>query len=352
MSDQGQQPGYGSPHQPQGQPGYGDQQGPPQGPPQGQPGYGAPQQGHPPQGHPQQGHPPQQPGYGPPQGPPQGQPGYGAPQQGYPQQQGHPQQGFPQQGFPQQGGYGPQQGYPQQGGYGGGGYPPPPKNSNGKMIGLGIGALLLVVLLVFGITRLAGGGGNEDPTVGPTDNTTEPVTDDPTTDDPTTDPTTDDPTTDPTTDEPAGDAIEIDHGVSVVPAAGWSQTETGDGFVVLEDGESVFYGEAFVPDQVIIAADLADSYMNQLTSEANDANIGEVTAVDAGAGFDAVVQSAQWTVSDSSGSYLYQVTTSVVVRQSDGLVTLATVFFFPDHVDTEQLGQEYGAMSASVLATM
>jgi len=336
VSGQGHQPGHGAPQQPQ-QPGYG--------PPQGQPGYGAPQQGAPQPGYPQQGA--QQPGY------PQQQPGYGAPQgqPGY----GAPQQGHPQQGYPLQQGYG---GYPQ-GGYGGGAYPQPPKKSNGAVIGLAIGALVLVVLLVFGITRLVGGGSDADPAIGPTDGTTAPSTDDPETDDPQTDdPQTDDPETDdpetedPETDEPAGEQIVIDHGVSVVPADGWSQSESGDGFVILEDGESVFYGEAFIPDGTILASDLADSYIAQLTAEATDPTIGEVAAVDVGAEFEAVQQSAQWTISDSSGSYLYQVTTTVIVRQSDGLVTLSTVFFFPDIVDTDALGEAYGSMAASILATM
>ncbi|WP_194239491.1 hypothetical protein [Pseudactinotalea terrae] len=320
-----QQPGYGAPHQPQ-QPGYGAPQQPGYGAPQ-QPGYGAPQQ-------------PQQPGYGAPQVPPQGfppaqQPGYGAPHGGY-GQPGHPQQG-----------------------YGGGGYPPPRKNSNGKMIGLGIGALVLVVLLVFGITRLAGGGG-EDPTVGPTEGTsappTEDPTDDPTTDDPTTDPTTDDPTTDPTTDDPttppSGDAIAIDHGVAVVPAPGWSEVRTDAGVVVLSDGTSDFYGEAFLPESYVGPSDLAQGYMEQLAESGADGEIGEPQAIDVGDGYEGVQQSAAWTASDSSGSVRVQAFTTVIAREADGLITLSTAFYFPDAVDIDRLNADYGEMATSILQTM
>jgi hypothetical protein len=350
MSDQHGQPEQGGAPQPPQQPGYGAPQQPQQ------PGYGAPQQPQQPQ---QPGYgPPQQPGYGPPQQPgyaaPPQQPGYGAPQ---PPQPGYPQGQQPGYGAPQ-GGYG-QPGYPQQG-YGGSGYPPPQKNSNGKMIGLGIGALVLVVLLVFGITRLAGGGG-EEPTVGPTEATTAP-TDDPTTEEPTDDPTTDEPTDDPTTDEPtddpttnpppSGDAIAIDHGVSVTPAAGWSQVSAETGVVVLSDGSSDFYGEAFMPDSYVGAGDLAQGYMEQLASSGTDGEVGEPQAIDVGDGFEAVQQSSAWTASDSAGSVRVQAFTTVIVRESDGLVTLATAFYFPDAVDIDTLNADYGVMATSILQTM
>ncbi|MER8186322.1 hypothetical protein [Kitasatospora sp. NPDC094015] len=108
MYGQGQQNPQGQPPQPYGQPQYG-------GAPQ--PGYGQP---------PQYGAPAPQPGYGYPQQPPA--PQYGAPQAGY-QQPGYPNAGHQQPQY-------------------GGGYPPPPppprKGNTGLVVGLVIGALVLV----------------------------------------------------------------------------------------------------------------------------------------------------------------------------------------------------------------
>jgi hypothetical protein len=103
-------------------------------------------------------YPPQQPGpYGPQQPPTGGNyvpPGGGYPPPGYPApgpQQGYPQQGYPQQPPPGYAGY-QQPGYPQ-GGPGYPGYPggqPPKKSSPAPWILGGVGALVLVVVLVGG----------------------------------------------------------------------------------------------------------------------------------------------------------------------------------------------------------
>ncbi|MEE1928373.1 hypothetical protein V1J52_09220 [Streptomyces sp. TRM 70351] len=92
------------------------------------------------------GHQPGQPGpYGAPQQPgPYGQPG-GAP--------GQPGYGYPQQQPPPQPGYG----YPQQPG----GYvapPPPPKSNKGKVIGLAVGAVVVVGAVIGGILAFGGSG--------------------------------------------------------------------------------------------------------------------------------------------------------------------------------------------------
>lgn len=133
-----QQPGF-DPNQQQ--PQYGQQ-----------PGYGQqpPQQ---PAGFSQPSGVPQQPGYG----QPQQQPGYGVP----PQQPGYGQ--TPQAGFGQQpGGYGQPIGAPQPGGFGqpgGGPLPPAPKKSKtGLIVGVGAGALVLIVAIVFLVAKPFGGG--------------------------------------------------------------------------------------------------------------------------------------------------------------------------------------------------
>ncbi|GAA0678411.1 hypothetical protein GCM10010193_34850 [Kitasatospora atroaurantiaca] len=106
MYGQGQQYPQGQPQQPYGQP----------------PQYGAPQQPAPPYGQPPQ------------YGAPQQQPGYGYPQQQPPAPQFGQQPGFPQGQVPPQAPYGAP-----------GGYPPPPRKSNaGLVIGLVVGALVLV----------------------------------------------------------------------------------------------------------------------------------------------------------------------------------------------------------------
>ncbi len=80
--------------------------------------------------------------------------------QQYPQQPNQPNQ--PQQpgyGHPQQPGYG----YPPQPGYPGGPAPQPPKKNNvGKIIGLGCGGILALVLLIGIIGAVAGGGDDSD----------------------------------------------------------------------------------------------------------------------------------------------------------------------------------------------
>ncbi|MEV6879222.1 hypothetical protein [Amycolatopsis sp. NPDC051128] len=153
--------------------GYGQQPGP----------YGRPQQ---PGGHPQSGAQPQ-PGYGGTQqfGQPDpyggtqqfGQPGpYGGPQQGgYPPQTGpQPQQGHPQYG--QQDPWGQQQGFGGNDPYGGGGFgdaPPPKKKKTGLIVGIAIGA---VVLVGGGVTALVLAlNGDDGNTAAPAANSSSPA---------------------------------------------------------------------------------------------------------------------------------------------------------------------------------
>ncbi|WP_405798509.1 PQQ-binding-like beta-propeller repeat protein [Streptomyces sp. NBC_01506] len=141
-----EQPGYGYPQQPPGQPGPPAQPGQPGQPPYGQPQYGYPQQGQPPQ------QPPGQPQYGYPQQPPtrpMGQPS-GQPQYGYPQQPG---QMYNQPGQPYT--------QPGQGAPGGPGGP-----GGGKKIStqaqIIIAAVVAVVLIVGGGVYFASGGDDKD----------------------------------------------------------------------------------------------------------------------------------------------------------------------------------------------
>src|SRR5690606_18652543 len=207
--------------------------------------------------------------------------------------------------------------------------------------------------------RLVGPGDDPTPVVTPTGTETtepdDPATDEP--DDPATDepddPATDEPD-DPATDEPdgpTGDAVDVAHGVSIVPADGWDEVDRGDGYVVLYDGVSTFYGEAFFLSSSSGAADEAEAYLSWLAEDSTDAQLGEPTALDVGSGAESVAQSASWTVSDSSGSYLLQFTTVATIRESDNLMSLATVFFYPDHTDVEQLTDDFGLMADSVISS-
>jgi hypothetical protein len=152
-----QQPGWGPGQPPQGQPPHGQPSGPPPGP-----GYGPP---------PQSG-----PGYGP---PPQFGPGYGPPQQpgasygpipGRPQQPpnpyGQPYAGGPPQGPPGPQPPGPQNPYPPQygGGPGGPGGGAPKKSKLPLLLGIGGGALALIVVIALIVNSL--GGSDPKPTTG------------------------------------------------------------------------------------------------------------------------------------------------------------------------------------------
>lgn len=116
------------------------------------------------------------------------------------------------------GGQGGQGGYPGQQGFGPGGPggpngpgdPGKKKNNVGLLVGIIVGAVVILGLGAFFVVN-ALTGGSDDPTADPTTSSSSP-TDDPTTaeptDDPTTDPTdtpTDDPTTDAPTDDPTTD---------------------------------------------------------------------------------------------------------------------------------------------------
>lgn len=125
-----QQPGF-DPNQQQ--PQYGQQPGYGQQPPQQPAGFNQPSGV------------PQQPGYG----QPQQQPGYGVP----PQQPGYGQ--TPQAGFGQQPGYGAPQ---QQPGFGSPLPPAPKKSKTGLIVGVGAGALVLIVAIVFLVAKPFGGG--------------------------------------------------------------------------------------------------------------------------------------------------------------------------------------------------
>lgn len=332
-------------------PGYGQQ--PDQGGHPAQQGY--PQQ--PPQGYGQQGAPGQQ-GY--PQQPPQGQQpaqGYGQPPQGY----GQPPQGaYPQQGYGQQppGGYGapafgtPQPGYGSPYGQG----TSPTGNSTTKIVAIVVGVLLLVVLLVIGLGALLGGGagsgGGADPgddtttqsTQDPTDNPTEDVTDDPT-QDPTVDPT-DDPTTDP---PPAGETVGIGNDIELTVPQGWTEIE-GDGeYTILSGKGASLLGETVTGASG--AGNAVESYLEQLSADGTDASFDDVITFDRGPGLDVAQQSGQWTVSDQNGTYTMRVTATFSVRESDGLLAASTLFYDPEAGNLDELGDDYDAITESMIVS-
>ena len=104
-----------------------------------------------------------------------------------------------------------------------------------------VAAALVIVLVVFGIVKLAGGGGDDpEPTADPT--TTEP-TEDPTSDEPTEDPTSDEPTDDgpagPTDELALGDSATLDENWEVTvqePNMDATQQVVDDGAVEPQDG--------------------------------------------------------------------------------------------------------------------
>jgi hypothetical protein len=157
--------GYNVTQPPAGPPPYG--QPTPDQPPYGQPSYGQPSYGQPPAqpsyGQPQYGQPPAQPSYGQPQyGQPPAQPSYGQPPYGQPQYgqppSAEPTAYPPASGAPSYPGAPPAYpGAPSAYPGAAAGYPvaPPKKSRTGLIIGLVIGAVVLLVLCAVGIGALA-----------------------------------------------------------------------------------------------------------------------------------------------------------------------------------------------------
>jgi hypothetical protein len=314
------------------------------------PGQWGPQGGYPPQG--QGGYPPQQP---PPGYPPQ--PGYN-PQGTYAPQGGYPPQaqpaGYPQPGQPP-GGYGPQPGGMPPGGMPPGGVPPqgpqPGKKSPGLIIGIVVGAVVLLAAIGGIIMVLNRDAGDQPPPVSITP--TEPV---PPTDQPTDQPTTQ-PTPGPTTDEPqptptqgpSGDAVDLGKGISLTPAPGWEVQKTGNGVAQLSNGQSVFLGQVIQAEPATNPGQLCDAWHRKVAEGTSNGKFAEPKSVDLGSQkLKGATCQAQVTVSNGQGSATVVLVSVVSVRTSDGVTVIGSASF-SEGADTDQLSKDFSAMVNSML---
>ena len=319
MSEQqGPRPGQGQPPYPQ-QPGN-----PPQGYPQQQPGY--PQQPAGPQGYPQQGY--GQPGYG--------QPGYG-PQGGQPYPPG--QGGYPPQGPGGQPGYRPT-------GPGGG---PPAKKSPLLLIGIVVAAVVALVAIggiVIGLTS----GNREVPATTITPSPQTPPPDEPSAS-PSPSPSTPSGGSTPGGGGAGGTAVEIGHGVSLVPADGWKVKKATASLAQLTDSKNVYIGQTTVVDADSNPGQICTAWHKQLAEGEGGGKFSAPKNADVDADeLKAATCSAQVTASSGQGSTELLLVSVVSVRSTDGVAVVGTVAF-TEASDQDALQKDFSSMSNSMLET-
>jgi hypothetical protein len=320
------------------------------------PGEWPPQEG----GYSQGGYPPQsQPaGY-----PPQSQPGGYSTQ---PQSGGYPPQppgGYPPQGQPgsypgQPGGYNPQGGYPP-GAYPGAsaGYPsgaggPPPKKSRATIIGIVAAAVLLLAAIGGVILVLTQGGETQpDATITPT---------------PTAEPTAEAPSAQPTSASPSGrqstplqptggpnpvpsgEAISLDHGISLTPADGYQLEKSGTGYARLSNGDQLFLGQAITVDPGTNPEQLCDAWHRKIAEGQANGQFGNPETADLNTkNLEGATCTGMFTASNGSGSQDVVVFSLVSVR-SDGVTAIGTMYLSKD-ADSDQLNKDFTAMMNSML---
>ncbi|HKF87394.1 MAG TPA: hypothetical protein VKB85_04910 [Propionibacteriaceae bacterium] len=311
-------------------------------------------------GYSQGGYPPQsQPaGY-----PPQSQPGGYSTQ---PQSGGYPPQppgGYPPQGQPgsypgQPGGYNPQGGYPP-GAYPGAsaGYPPgaggpPPKKSRATIIGIVAAAVLLLAAIGGVILVLTQGGDTQpDATITPT---------------PTAEPTAEAPSAQPTSASPSGrqstplqptggpnpvpsgEAISLDHGISLTPADGYQLEKSGTGYARLSNGDQLFLGQAIAVDPGTNPEQLCDAWHRKITEGQANGQFGNPETADLNTkNLEGATCTGMFTASNGSGSQDVVVFSLVSVR-SDGVTAIGTMYLSKD-ADSDQLNKDFTAMMNSML---
>ena len=326
MSEQqGSRPGQGQPPR---APGY---------PQQGYPQQGYPQQQPEPPGYPQQGYPQQggQPGYG---QPGYGQPAYGQPGHGQPGGQSYPAGpgGYPAQGP------GGRPGYPPAGPVGG----PPAKKSPLLLIGIVVAAVVALVAIggiIIGLTS----GSRDVPatTITPSPQTPPP-------DDPGSSPS-------PSPGTPSGGStpgggggggsVDIGHGVSVLPAAGWDVKKSTSSLAQLTDGKNVYIGQSAVVDAGSNPGQICTAWHKQLAEGEGGGKFAAPKDTDVGADkLKAATCTAQITASSGQGSTELLLVSLVSVRSTDGVAVVGTVAF-TSAADEDALEKDFSSMTNSML---
>ncbi len=313
-------------------------------------------------------------GFGP-QGQPYGQPGYQ--QAGYAQQQaGYAQQPYgqapsaqpgPSQPGPQAYGYGqPQPGYGQvpygTAGYGQG-YPPggpqgpggygtgqPKAGSSTKIIGIVVGALLVVALVAGGIGLVANRGGGQ--TVGlPTPTPPTVVDPTPAPQPPTPTPGTRTPTAaPPTTTQPAPQgAIDLGHGLWVVPASGWTVSKQESGAVTLTKGrEAMILIEVGKVSADTTGTQAVDAYLGGVGKGLTNVKRSQIKELEVHPSVSVARGVLVGTSSTANGSMELGFVTTASVRTSDGVTVVATLAW-PMSSDVSSYEGAYGEMLGSVV---
>ncbi|MGY4721236.1 hypothetical protein [Naumannella huperziae] len=283
-----------------------------------------------------------------------GQPGqpYGQPQQPQPPYGQQPQQ--PQQPYGQQPGFAPQQAPyagppPAQAQWGAMPQPPgpgqaPPRtrgNSPLKIIGIIVGALVLIAILGGAVSSFTGGSRNAGaPSV--------PVPPPPATTDP--------PPSGPGTgggggggNEPSGDAVEVGDGVTVQPPPGWRVEERGANSVVLSDGTSVYVAQAGAGTGAGAEATLR-SYFDQLAAEGTEADREGPTRTEVDPALDVASGSMTVTMASGGGSQTVGIVAFVSVRTEDDQTVIGSMIFDAANApDSDEMTQSFGAMSSSMM---
>jgi len=266
-----------------------------------------------------------------------------------------PQQGFPQQGFPQQG-------FPQQGAPGGfrPAAPPPPKGgSSAKIIGIVVGALV-VLGLVAGLIAVVSnrnkplqdpGGAVPTPTVNmPTPATTvRPTTSSTATTVKPSASATAGGTTTTAAPTPAGAAITVGQGLAVTPREGWTVVKQEADFLVLGKGGAFFMTETGKTAPGTTGTQLVDSYLASQAKQLTNVKKGTTSTVDVDPSLSVAKGLQVGTATGANGSSTLGFGAVASIRTADGVAFVGTLVW-PAAEDVATYNADYTAMVSSLLA--
>ena len=210
-----------------------------------------------------------------------------------------------------------------------------------------VAAAVVLLAAIGGIIMVLTRGGDEQPDVTITPSQPVPPTEEPTPE-PTGEPTPE-PSPTETSQPPTGGAVDIGHGIELVPAAGWEVKRTGDNVAQLSNGESVYLGQSLQISQSTNPGQLCDAWHREIAKDTSDGKFQDPKDADVGTTrLNAATCAGQVTVSGGQGSTKLFLFSLVSVRQSDGVTVIGTTYFTPD-ADTDQLNKDFTSMINSML---
>jgi hypothetical protein len=240
--------------------------------------------------------------------------------------------------------------------------PPPARGgSSTKIIGIVIGALV-VLGLIGGLIAALGGRDKKTtdpaptitmatptrPTATATAATTAPTTTAPTSAKPTAAASTG-ATTGATT-APAGAPVVVGQGISVTPQAGWTVVKQEADFVVLSKGDVVFLAETGKAAPTTTGVQLVDGYLASQAKKMTNVKKNTTTALDVDASVSIGKGLQVGTVTGSSGTEVLAFGVIGSVRKSDGVAFVGTLVW-PASADVAPYNTDYTKMVTSMLAT-